>query len=67
MTALLKIPEVSAMTGVPEATLRFYRHQGTGPKSFKLGRRVMYREEDVTAWVQAQYEAGGQRDPQPAA
>ena len=64
MTRPLKIPEVSAMTGIPEATLRWYRHAGVGgPRSFKLGRRVMYREEDVLAWMQAQYDA----DPEPAA
>ncbi len=62
MTRPLKIPEVSAMTGIPEATLRWYRHAGVGgPRSFKLGRRVMYREEDVLAWMEAQYEAGADR------
>jgi predicted DNA-binding transcriptional regulator AlpA len=55
MTKLLRIPEVSELTGIPEATLRFYRHQGTGPKSAKLGRRVVYREVDVQAWVDAQF------------
>jgi len=69
MTRPLKIPEVSAMTGIPEATLRWYRHVGgVGPRSFKLGRRIAYYEEDVLAWMQTQYEAGDrQRDPQPAA
>ncbi|MBA2768586.1 MAG: helix-turn-helix domain-containing protein [Sporichthyaceae bacterium] len=62
MGAPLKIPDVSAMTGIPEATLRFYRHQGTGPRSFKLGRRVMYREEDVLA-IEERYA----NEPTPAA
>jgi predicted DNA-binding transcriptional regulator AlpA len=53
---LLKLPEVSEMTGIPEATLRFWRHQGTGPQSAKLGRRVVYREEDVKAWIDAQFD-----------
>jgi predicted DNA-binding transcriptional regulator AlpA len=53
---LLKLPEVSEMTGIPEATLRFWRHQGTGPRSAKLGRRVVYREEDVKAWIDAQFD-----------
>lgn len=66
MAALLKIPEAAALTGIPEATLRFYRHQGTGPRSFKLGRRVVYREDDVLAWIEEQYEAD-RRDPRPAA
>ncbi len=67
MARPLKIPEVSAMTGIPEATLRWYRHVGTGPRNFKLGRRIAYYEEDVAAWVEAQYEAGAHREPEPAA
>jgi predicted DNA-binding transcriptional regulator AlpA len=58
---LLRIDEVSKMTGVPEATLRYWRHTGNrGPKSANLeGRRVVYREQDVVAWVDAQFEAAG--------
>lgn len=60
MTKLLRLPEVAEMTGIPEATLRFWRHEGhTGPKSAKLGRRVVYREEDVLAWIDAQFENDG--------
>lgn len=55
MGNLLRLPEVTAKTGIPEATLRFWRHQGVGPKSAKLGRRVVYREEDVDAWLEAQF------------
>jgi predicted DNA-binding transcriptional regulator AlpA len=56
MTNLFRLPEVAEMTGVPEATLRFWRstHQG-GPPSARLGRRIVYREEDVTAWIDAQF------------
>ena len=55
---LLRVPEVSELTGIPEATLRFWRHVGTGPPSAKLGRRVVYREADVIAWIDAQFEVG---------
>lgn len=56
---LLRVPEVSELTGVPEATLRFWRHAGVyGPPSAKLGRRVVYREADVEAWIDAQFEVG---------
>ena len=56
---LLKMSEVSELTGIPEATLRFWRHVGVyGPPSAKLGRRVCYREADVVAWVDAQFEVG---------
>ncbi|MCT1985585.1 helix-turn-helix domain-containing protein [Dermacoccus abyssi] len=47
------------MLRIPVGTLRYWRHQGTGPKSFKLGaKRVAYMREDVEAWLQQQYEAG---------
>lgn len=53
---LMTIPEVSELTRIPEATLRFYRHKGDGPKSAKIGGRVMYRREDVEAWLDAAFE-----------
>lgn len=59
---LLTVDEVAEDTRIPAATLRFWRHKGTGPKSFKLGRRVVYRESDVLAWVEAQY-ASSDRTP----
>lgn len=34
-------------------TVRYWRQVGKGPKSFKVGRRVLYAREDVDAWVQA--------------
>ena len=48
--------EVAEMIRVPQATLRYWRHIGIGPRSFKMGpRRVLYRADDVEAWVAAQY------------
>ena len=55
MDKLLRLPEVAEMTGLPENTLRFWRHQGTGPKSARLGRRIVYRERDVTDWIDQQF------------
>lgn len=55
---LLRIEDVSDWTGVPVATLRYWRHNGTGPKSANLnGRRIVYRESDIQAWLDAQFEA----------
>lgn len=39
------------------STLRYWRHIGMGPVSFKVGRRVLYRKTDVDAWLAAQYDA----------
>ena len=55
MEHLMTLTEVAEMTRTPAATLRYWRHCGVGPRSAKLGRRVVYRESDVAAWVAAQF------------
>ena len=55
MEKLLRLPEVAKLTGLPENTLRFWRHEGTGPRSARLGRRVVYRERDVIRWIDQQF------------
>lgn len=60
MDRLLTLPEVAELTRTSPDTLRYWRHLGgTGPKSAKLGRRIVYRESDVLAWVDAQFELDG--------
>lgn len=49
---LMTMDEVAELTRIPVNTLRFYRHKGTGPKSAKLGGRIMYRRNDVDAWIE---------------
>lgn len=53
---LLTIHEVGDMLRKSPAQLRWMRHQGTGPRSAKLGGRVMYREQDVIDWINAAFE-----------
>jgi predicted DNA-binding transcriptional regulator AlpA len=48
---LLTTAEVVAITRAPASTVRYWRHVGTGPRSFRLGRRVVYRRRDVLAWI----------------
>jgi predicted DNA-binding transcriptional regulator AlpA len=50
-TNLLTLEEVAAKTRVPVATLRYWRSMGTGPETFRLGRRVMAFEECVNSWI----------------
>lgn len=57
MDELLIPTEVSEITRLPPGTLRYMQHCGTGPRSFKLGRRVVYRRDDVDAWIATQYSA----------
>lgn len=58
MGTMMTLAEVAEYVRAPESTVRFWRHKGTGPKSFKIGRRVMFRQEDVEAWLEEQYSAG---------
>ena len=48
---LLLISEVSELTRLPEDTIRWMRHKGTGPPGFLLGRRVMFRRGAVRQWI----------------
>lgn len=58
---LLTVPEVAEMLRTPEGTVRYWRHMGHGPAGFKLGRRVVFREEDVLAWLDSQAKADADR------
>jgi excisionase family DNA binding protein len=50
---LLTVAEVAELTRLSPATLRYWRSTGhvQAPKSFRLGRPVMYRRADVEKWV----------------
>lgn len=51
---LLTITEAAELLRAPVTTLGYWRHLGTGPRSFRLGRRVLYRRDDLQAWVEEQ-------------
>ena len=51
---LLTISEAAELLRTPVATLRFWRHGNIGPRSFRLGRRVLYRRDDLHAWIESQ-------------
>lgn len=48
---LLTTTEVAELLRTPAETVRFWRHVRKGPKSFKVGRRVLYAREDVDAFI----------------
>jgi predicted DNA-binding transcriptional regulator AlpA len=43
----------AALLGIAPATLRNQRSQGRGPKYCRLGRRIVYRVSDVSAYLDA--------------
>ena len=58
---LLLTTEASELLRMPEATLRYWRHMGEGPPSFKIGRRVVYDADELQAWVEAQRQVEADR------
>ncbi len=51
---LLTITEAAELLRAPVATLRYWRHLGTGPRSVRLGRCVLYRRDDLRSRIDRQ-------------
>jgi prophage regulatory protein len=50
-------PDLEQLTGTPESTWRYWAHIGSGPASFKLGRRRVWKKSTVLAWLESQEKA----------
>ncbi len=54
-TTFLTQTEVAEMLHhTTTATLRWWRHQDRGPRSIKVGKRVLYKLTDVHDWLAAE-------------
>lgn len=53
---LLTIEEAAEALRTPVGTLRYWRHMNKGPKAARIGGRVMYRQADLEAWLEAQFD-----------
>jgi predicted DNA-binding transcriptional regulator AlpA len=63
MSELLRTREVHEKTGIPVATLRWWRHRGEGPPSFKLGKKtVVYPADGLAVWISNQRAASTKGD-----
>ena len=51
---MLTLAEACRFLRIPEGTLRYWRHLGAGPRSFKVGRHVRYRRADLILWLAEQ-------------
>lgn len=49
--------DLEAFTGTPASTWRYWAHIGSGPPSFKLGRRRVWKRAVVLAWLADQESA----------
>lgn len=50
---LLTVSELAQMCRTTENTVRYWEYQGTGPESIKVGRRRLFSEDSVNAWLNA--------------
>ena len=47
--------DLQALTGIPASTWRWWAVQGKGPRTYKVGRRRLWRRCEVDAWITAQH------------
>ena len=47
--------ETADLVRRPASTLAYWRQRGEGPPYAKVGKRVLYRREDVEAWLEEQF------------
>jgi len=53
---LKTIEETAEFLRTPVSTLRYWRHMNKGPKAARIGGRLMYRQSDLEAWLDAQFD-----------
>lgn len=51
MEKYLTTEEVAEAARTAPSTVRYWRHIGKGPKGVKRGKRVLYPESAVVAWL----------------
>ncbi len=51
MPEYMTVDEVAALLRTSPATVRYWRHVGSGPAAVKVGRRVLYDRADVQTWI----------------
>lgn len=54
MSQLITESNAAILLCVSPATLRKWRWEGKGPKFIKVGRKVAYRDSDISAFIDSQ-------------
>jgi excisionase family DNA binding protein len=49
--AILTLAEIADYVHVPVQTLYDLRSKGRGPRGFRVGRRLQFRQSEVEAWL----------------
>lgn len=61
METMLSPVVLGRQLGIPVASIYAWRSRGEGPRGFRVGKHVRYRQSDVDAWLERR------ADPAPAA
>ena len=56
---LLQAREAAERLNRPEGTLRYWKSRGEGPPCFTIGKRTMYSEAALEAWIEQQRQLTG--------
>ncbi len=59
--SILSLSELAARLGLTAQTIYDLRHQGRGPRGFRLGRNLKFRASEVDAWLRHLEEADATR------
>lgn len=57
---LLTTAEVAVICRTNDSTVRYWRMTGFGPPGIRVGRKVLYRRGDLSAWIRALIDAQNQ-------
>jgi predicted DNA-binding transcriptional regulator AlpA len=49
---MYEVDEAAKLVGVKVKTMYHYNTTGIGPKRYKVGRKVCYKESDLRAWME---------------
>ena len=55
--------EVASLMHVSRRTLARWRQEGKGPAFFKVGRRFLYRKQDISDWTESEVQQWTQPCP----
>jgi predicted DNA-binding transcriptional regulator AlpA len=50
---LIGTADAAEILGLTPETLRYWRYMNQGPRSFRIGRHVKYRREDIDSWLES--------------
>jgi excisionase family DNA binding protein len=57
--------QVAEWLGIPLSTLYSWRHTGTAPPAYRLGKHLRFKRAEVVAWVESRGDAGSAHEPKP--